>query len=99
MRYVVAIARSAQEQFNKLNARWRAALKPAMRRHLEAAPRTESKNRIKRFRGLRRPQYRLRVDEMRIYYDVNDKEKRVEVLGFVLKSHAADWLREHGVPE
>lgn len=99
MRYVVAIARSAQEQFEDLDARWRSALKQAMRDHLEVAPRTESKSRIKRLRGLRQPQYRLRVDDVRVYYDVNDEQKRVEVLGFLLKPHAADWLREHGVPE
>ena len=99
MRYVVAIARSAQAQFEKLDVRWRSSLKKAMRKHLETAPMRQSKSRIKRLRGLRQPQYRLRVDEMRVYYDVNDEEERVEVLGFVLRPETADWLKEHGVPE
>ena len=70
-----------------------------MGKHLLLSPKRESKSKIKRLRGLRHPQYRLRVGEMRVYYDVNDGEKRVEVLGFALKPESGQWLREHGVPE
>jgi len=70
-----------------------------MRTHLEHAPRRESKSKIKRLKGLRQPQYRLRVDRMRVFYDVNDDRGRVEILGFVLKPEADQWLREHGEPE
>ena len=99
MKYRVVIAKSAQEDFNELDARWRSTVKEAMRTHLENAPRQESKSRIKRLRGLRQPQYRLRVDRLRVFYDVSDEEGRVEVLGFVMKPGAKGWLGEHGVPE
>jgi mRNA-degrading endonuclease RelE of RelBE toxin-antitoxin system len=99
MKYIVAIARSAQKEFGCLAALRRSSVKKAMRKYLETAPQREGKSKIKRLRGLRQPQYRLRVDEVRVYYDVNDEENRVEVLGFVLKPQTADWLREHGVPE
>ncbi len=99
MRYTVVVARTAEEQFRKLDARWRSALKRAMRDHLEVDPARESKSRIKRLRGLRQPQYRLRVDEMRVFYDVDVSERRVEVLGFVEKPRTPQWLDEHGVPE
>ena len=99
MKYRVVIAKSAQEDYNKLDARWRSTVKEAMRIHLEDAPKQESKSRIKRLRGLRQPQYRLRVDRLRVFYDVNDEEGRVEVLGFVKKSEASEWLGDHGVPE
>ncbi len=99
MRYEVVIARNGLEQYKKLDARRRSALKRAMRDHLETAPRHESKSRIKRPRGLRQPQYRLRVGEMRIFYDVNEVENRVEVLGFVKKPDTSRWLRDYGVPE
>ena len=99
MKYQVVIARSAQEDFKKLNARWRSSLREAMRIHLENAPKQESKSRIKRLKGLRQPQYRLRVDRLRVFYDVNDEQGRVEVLGFMMKPEAAKWLQEHGVPE
>ena len=96
MKYEVAIARSAQEAFKRLDARWRSSLKAAMRKHLENTPKRESKSKVKRLKGLRQPQYRMRVDKMRVFYDVNDEEKRVEVLGFVLKPETGQWLEEHG---
>ena len=70
-----------------------------MRIHLERTPKRQSKSRIKRLHGLRQPQYRLRVADMRVFYDVNDDEARVEVLGFVRKPETVEWLEEHGVPE
>ncbi len=99
MKYQVVIAKSAQEAFKKLDARRRSALKEAMRTHLENVPKQESKSRIKRLKGLRQPQYRLRVDSFRVFYDVNDEQGRVEVLGFVMKPEAENWLQEYGVPE
>ena len=99
MKYQIVIAKSAQEAFKKLDARWRSALKEAIRTHLEDAPKRESKSRIKRLRGLRQPQYRLRVDRLRVFYDVNDEQGRVEVLGLVMKPEAENWLQEHGVRE
>ena len=99
MKYEIVIAESAQKSFRKLDARWRATLKDALRVHLETEPKKESRSRIKRLSGLRQTQYRLRVNEMRVFYDVNDDEARVEVLAFVLKAEAERWLREQGVPE
>ena len=37
-----------------------------------------------------KPQYRLRVDEIRIFYDV--RENIVEIIAIVPKSQAAEWL-------
>lgn len=99
MRYEVIIAESAEAVFCGLDARWRSMLKDAMRLFLEHEPRKESKSRIKRLRGLRQPQYRLRVGEMRVFYDVNDALRRVEVIGFVMKPETEVWLEQHGVLE
>jgi mRNA interferase RelE/StbE len=41
-----------------------------------------------------KPQYRLRVDEIRIFYDV--WENIVEVIAIVPKSQAAQWLLREG---
>ena len=70
-----------------------------MRVHLESEPKRESKGRIKRLKGLRQPQYRLRVDRVRVFCDVHDREKRVEVLGFIMKQDTPEWLEKHGVPK
>jgi mRNA-degrading endonuclease RelE of RelBE toxin-antitoxin system len=97
MSYHVIVARSAEEEFKRLDARWRSALKQAMRQYLETSPTREGKSRIKRLRRLRQPH--LRVGEFRVFYDVNEDQKRVEVLGFVKKPDTYQWLQEHGVPE
>jgi mRNA interferase RelE/StbE len=55
-----------------------------------------SKSRIKRLRGLDHPQYRLRVDEVRVFYDVS--ETAVEVLAIVSKAKAQEWLKQEGTP-
>jgi mRNA-degrading endonuclease RelE of RelBE toxin-antitoxin system len=55
-----------------------------------------SKSRIKRLRGLRQPQYRLRVGEVRVFYDVT--HEAVEILAIVTKAEAENWLAEHGTP-
>jgi mRNA-degrading endonuclease RelE of RelBE toxin-antitoxin system len=99
MRYEVIIAESAEAAFCGFDARWRSMLKDAMRQFLEHEPKKESKSRIKRLRGLRQPQYRLRVGVMRVFYDVNDALHRVEVLGLVMKPEASAWLEQHGVLE
>jgi mRNA interferase RelE/StbE len=99
MKYAIIIAKSAQDTFRELDARWRSSLKKAMQTHLEKGPKNESKGRIKRLEGLRQPQYRLRVDKIRVFYDVNDEQGRVEVLGFAMKHDTVKWLENHGEPE
>jgi mRNA-degrading endonuclease RelE of RelBE toxin-antitoxin system len=56
-----------------------------------------SKSRIKRLRGLIRPQYRLRIDNLRVFYDVTEQE--VEVLAIIPKEQAQAWLAEEGTPD
>ena len=61
------------------------------RRH---QPTKTSKSRIKRLWRLSHPQFRLRVGEIRVFYDVS--EGRVEVLAIISKSGANDWLKSLG---
>ena len=72
-------------------------VRDAIERHLRHEPGKESKSRIKRLQGMRSPQYRLRVDEIRVYYDVS--EGVVEVLAIIPKSESDAWLREAGETE
>jgi mRNA-degrading endonuclease RelE of RelBE toxin-antitoxin system len=60
-------------------------------------PEKTSRSRIKRLRGLLRPQYRLRVGEVRVFYDVSGAT--VEVLAIVAKSEAEAWLAQFADPE
>ena len=43
------------------------------------------------------PQYRLRVGEIRVFYDV--VEGAVEVHAIVKKSEALAWLEQKGIPD
>lgn len=99
MKYQIVIAESAKEEFKKLEAPWRSSLKAAMRTHLQTTPKKVSRSRIKKLRGLRQPQFRLRVDRMRVFYDVNEEKGRVEVLVFAMKPEAGKWLNKNGVLE
>lgn len=65
-----------------------------MERHLRHQPTKTSKARIKRLRDVSRPQFRLRVRDTRVFYDVVGTE--VHVLAIVSKEQAEDWLREAG---
>lgn len=77
-----------------MSADERARVKDALERHLRHEPTRTSKSRIKRLRGESRPQYRLRVDEVRVFYDVI--EGTVEVLAVIKKSEAEAWFHEKG---
>jgi mRNA-degrading endonuclease RelE of RelBE toxin-antitoxin system len=66
----------------------------ALEQHLRHEPERVTRSRIKRLRGLRRPQYRLRVGEIRVFYDV--VEGTVEVLAIVSKEQAGSWLEQEG---
>jgi len=48
-------------------------------------------------RGISRPQYRLLVGQIRMFYDI--VEAAVEILTIVPKSKAAAWLEELGEKE
>ena len=49
----------------------------AMETHLGDAPTKVSRSRIKRLRGIRDPDYRLRVGEFRVFYTVDEEAGRV----------------------
>ncbi len=72
----------------------RAEVRDAIERHLRNEPARTSRSRIKRLRGLSRPQYRLGVGEVRVFYDVTGSS--VEVLAIVAKSQAEAWLKQAG---
>ena|SRR2546430_13518628 len=97
MRFAIVLAPEAIEDFRALKASVRSTLRDALETHLRYEPAKTSRSRIKRLRGLARPQYRLRVGEIRVFYDVSAES--VEVLAIVPKSEAAIWLEQFGNPE
>lgn len=97
MRFEVFLAPEAVEDLRALKPNLRAEVREAMETHLRHEPTKTSKSRIKRLRGQSRPQYRLRVGEVRVFYDVGGDT--VEVLAIVAKSEAEAWLARFGSRE
>ena len=97
MRFGILLAPEAVEDLRRLNANLRAAVREALETHLRREPAKTSRSRIKRLRGLSRPQYRLRVGEVRVFYDISGST--VEVLAIVSKPEAESWLAQFGNPD
>jgi len=96
MPFHIVLAPEAIEDLARLKATVRSTVKAAMETHLRQEPEKISRSRIKRLRGLSQPQYRLRVGEIRVFYDVVDGV--VEILAVVSKSETASWLAQFGKP-
>ena len=75
----------------------RGEVRDALERHLRYEPTRVSKSRIKRLRGMSQPQYRLRVGEVRVFYDVTPEI--VQAVAIATKAEAAGWLAEYGTPD
>ena len=97
MCYELILAPGAARAYGSLPAYQRAEVRDALERHLRYEPTRVSKSRIKRLRGMSPPQYRLRVGEVRVFYDVTPEI--VQVVAIVTKAEAAGWLAEYGTPD
>ena len=97
MPFDIILAPEAVDDLKRLKAHVRAAVRAALETHLKHEPGKASRSRIKRLRGLRRPQYRLRIEDIRVFYDVSGTT--VEISAIVSKSEAESWLAQFGSPE
>ena len=96
MPFEIILAPEAAAALKALPARVRATVRDGLEAHLRHEPARVSRSRIKRLNGLRQPQYRLRIGEVRIFYDI--VASTVEILAIVAKSEAERWLRQFGEP-
>ena len=91
---MIILSPEARESLRKLKGNLRSQIRDGIIDHLSFEPEKVSKSRIKRLKGLEKPQYRLRIDDVRIYYDIN--KNTVEILAIVTKEIALEWLERHG---
>lgn len=96
MAFEIVLAPAAARTLKALKAHRRAVVRDALERHLRHEPTKVSKSRIKRLRGLSQPQYRLRIEDLRVFYDVTEEE--VQVLAIIPKAEAQAWLAREGTP-
>ena len=92
MPFEIELTDEAVADFKGLKATLRAAVKDAMEIHLRHEPEKVSRSRIKRLREISKPQFRLRVEDVRVFYDVAGNT--VTVHAIVLKSEATSWLAQ-----
>ena len=97
MAYNIVLAPQAIEDLDGLKANVRSAVRAGMQKHLRHEPRRLSRSRIKQLRKLAQPQFRLKLGDVRVFYDVT--ETTVQVLAIVAKSEAETWLSTHGRAE
>ena len=94
MRYEILLAPEAIEDLHRLTTNIRTAIRDGIEKHLRHQPLKTSKSRIKKLQGISRPQFRLRMDEVRVFYDVH--EGTVEILAIIPKSETQEWLKQYG---
>ena len=94
MRHAIEFAPEAAQDYRDLDANARATVRDAIETHLRHQPTRANKSRIKRLRGFAKPQYRLRVGDLRVFYDVTGST--VQILAIVPKSLAHEWLERWG---
>src|SRR3989442_13242027 len=96
MAYRILLAPGAVQDLAGLKAYDRAKVRDAIKQP-GSDPTRGGRSRTKRLRGMQKPQYRLRVDDVRAVYDVIEgRARRVEVLAIVSKGKAKEWLEPEG---
>ena len=99
MRYEIIFSPEAEAGIAAIKASDRAKALDGIETFLRYEPEKTSKSRIKRLREMQRPQYRLRIDDLRAFYDVSytdDGGGVVEILLIREKAEAMAWLAEFG---
>jgi mRNA-degrading endonuclease RelE of RelBE toxin-antitoxin system len=98
LRYAIIFATEAEADLLALRANERSEVLDAIETHLRFEPEKVSKSRIMRLEGIEWPQYRLRIGDTRVFYDVVDLHEGgvVEVLAIREKNEAMEWLAGYG---
>ena len=92
MAFRIELVDAAKADLRRLRGVERARVLDRIETHLAHQPMVQSRSRIKQLRPGTYPPYRLRVDAIRVYYDVDEARRLVVVLGIVPKSKSAAWL-------
>ena len=92
MAYEIRYSKESLEQLKKLRAHDRAEIFDRIKRFLTTNPTTTSKARIKRLRQPAPTEYRLRVRDFRVYYDVD--QQAVYIVQILSKKDSISYLLE-----
>ena len=90
--YGIRLKPSAIRDMDRLGKHDAARIADGMEQHLGFEPMKESKSRIKRLKGISDPDYRLRMGDYRVFYNVVGE--RVDVLRVMHKKETYDYYEE-----
>jgi len=93
-KHQIVLKPSAVRDLDRLRRYDAAMIADGMERFLSDTPARQSKSRIKRLRGVENPDYRLRLGEYRVFYNVDTTGVRVEVLRILHKDETPEYYEE-----
>jgi mRNA-degrading endonuclease RelE of RelBE toxin-antitoxin system len=93
-RYVVVLKPSAVRDLDRLRRVDAKAVMEVMEACLLDEPAKTSKSRIKKLKGLIRPDYRLRAGDYRVFYTIREARRQVEVLRIMHKDETHRYYEE-----
>jgi mRNA interferase RelE/StbE len=94
MAYEVRYSKESLEQLKKIRAHNRAEIVDQIKQSLTTNPTTTGKSRIKRLRQPAPTEYRLRVGDFRVYYDVD--QQSVYIVQILSKGDSISYLEDKG---
>jgi len=93
-KFEIILKQSAVHDMDGLRKYDATAIADSMEKHLVHKPDKVSKSRIKKLRGIKDPDYRLRVGKYRIFYTIEEDEGRVVVLRVMHKDQTHEYYKE-----
>ena len=90
MAFQIRYSKESVEQLRKLDARDRSEIRDHIEKFLATHPTTTSKARIKRLRQPAPTEYRLRVRDFRVYYDID--QQTVYIVQILSKEDSISYL-------
>lgn len=93
-RFGIVLQPSAIRDLDALRRTDAVRLADGLEQFLTNEPKRESKSRIKRLRGISNPDYRLRIDNFRVFYNVDDSASCVRILRIMHKNQTHDYYEE-----
>jgi mRNA-degrading endonuclease RelE of RelBE toxin-antitoxin system len=92
MPFEIELVRGAKEDLKRLRKTDQVKILDRIEKQLSHEPTRQSRSRIKRLGGAVLPPFRLRVDEFRVYYDVDEAERKIVIYGAIRKTDSEMWL-------
>ena len=93
-KFEIILKQSAVKDMDGLRKYDAVTIADRIEKHLVHKPDKISKSRIKKLKGIKDPDYRLRVGEYRVFYNINKAEGRVVILRVMHKDQTHKYFKE-----